>query len=246
MRGYSCAAPVLAMLVCAALPGRAGAVVINASSNSALPSTITNYSVTGTQSTASTSIVEDVALSAASGPWHTNLINNITQGASPQPIFSGTYVGLTETYTNQGIETWAGWFEGVVTRTTFSNPNDATKYLFRDSTVSVAANYGSGFVTLTPNVDYTLTSTPYSGPPDSFNEEGSEAITIALIPSRWVDTGDTLRISKQIFDVFGDGAVWEAGAAAELAQYPTPIPEPAAIGAGGVVIAILGRRRRVH
>jgi hypothetical protein len=219
----------------------ARAVTIGASSDITQPITSTNHSVTGPPSGASTSIVADIAHDLNSGPWHKNLINNGTNA-----IPSGNNVGIQEVLTNTGAATWTGWNERVVTRTTINTPNDSPGFLFRQSSLALQADYGAGFVPLTQGPDYTVTVVPYSGPPDpSGNGQGWEEITIFLAPVRSIQTSNRLQINKQIFEVFLDGNLWNLGEAAEIAQYPIAVPEPASLGLAAFgAITLLARARR--
>jgi len=222
----------------------ARAATISASGDTSMPSTTTNYSLTGTPSSASVSIIENVIDDAASGPWH-KMVANGTNGA----ISSGQDVSLLETFTNAGLTPWTGWHEEVVTRTTINHPNDSTDYLFHQGTLSVQADYGAGLVGLTQGVDYTLTTVPYSGPSDpGGNDNGWEALTINLSPTKQILTGDKLVVNKSMFEVFLNGDIWHVDQNAELAQYPTVVPEPGSLGllalAGlGVFGRWFGRRR---
>ena len=76
-----------------------------------------------------------------------------------------------------------------------------------------------------------------------------EALSIFFSPAALIQPGDTLRITKDIFEVYGNGKIWETNEAAVLAQYPT-VPEPASVGlalVGGACAALsrlLRRKRR--
>jgi hypothetical protein len=220
----------------------ARSLAVDASPDITQPITTTSYFVNGTPSSASTSITENVASDPASGPWHKNLINN-----TGNSIASGNNVGVQEILTNTGTPAWTGWNERVVTRTTINTPNDSPGFLFRQGSLSLQGDYGSGFVPLTQGPDYTLTPVPYTGPPDpTGNDQGWEAVTISLAPARQILNGQRLQINEQVFEVFLDGNLWAPSEAAELAQYPIAVPEPA----GLAVIALaatgmLARRRRV-
>jgi hypothetical protein len=72
-----------------------------------------------------------------------------------------------------------------------------------------------------------------------------EAISILFAPHRVIETGDVLLIEKDIFEVFGDANIWMPGEAAQIAEYPTGVPEPAALSTLAIATgALLGGRRR--
>jgi hypothetical protein len=219
---------------------------ISASGDNSQPFTTTNHSITGPSGGgggASVTITEDIILAPSAGPWHKNLINNTTGPTSPPGMLpSGANVGISETLTNLGGIAWNQWTERVVTRTTISSPNDAPGYQFNNSTLFVEANYGAGFVPLTNGVQYTVVGTPAPGP--GFEPNGWEAITITLQPGFQINPTNKLRISKDIFEVFGDGNIWLSGEAAEIAQFPGAIPEPASLALMSIAALSLLRRRR--
>src|SRR5437867_3986198 len=110
-------AAVSALLVACAAPAPPARAAIMASGDTSKPSTITNYSITGQvggPSFPSVSFAEDIILSAAAGPWHANLINNVS--GSPPQIPSGNPVAVLETLANLGGVPWTQWSEKVVTR----------------------------------------------------------------------------------------------------------------------------------
>jgi hypothetical protein len=216
--------------------GRAFAADISASGNTGNPSTTSNYSVTGPQVV----IVENVVLAPPSaGPWLTKLTND-SGGGKP----SGLDTTMIELLTNTGTLPWTGWHQKVDTRTTISNPNDSPGFLFDKIHLQVSGDYGSGFVTLTEGVDYTVSPTLYSGPPDPGNNGQWEAVDILLSPARTIAPGNSLRIDNDIFEVFGDGNGWQPGEVAQVSQYPLPEPAGATLCllAGGA--AALRRSRR--
>jgi hypothetical protein len=221
---------------------------IPASGDTSQPSgTPTNHSITGPSGGTGTgvksvSIVEDVIHSPAAGPWHKNLINNTTGGSPNGQLFSGVPVDITETLTNLGGVAWNQWTEQVVTRTTIANPNDAPGFQFENSSLMVEASYGGPFAPLINGVHYAVAGTPAPGP--GFEPNGWESFTITLFPGFEIGPGDVLRINKDIFEVFGDGNVWVSGEAAEIAQFPGVVPEPAGLTLLAAAGALLRRRKR--
>jgi hypothetical protein len=212
--------------------------LVGASPDMTKPGAMTSYGIVGGGSGPIFQISDTVVLDANAGPWTKTLTNTTGSGIS-----SGADRSIEETLTNVGAATWLGWHESILTRTTIIQPNDAPGFLFRNGSLVVTANYGSGAVTLTPGVDFTLTTTPYSGPPDPGNNQHWEAIDIVFAPGRAIETGDLLHIEKAIFEVFGDGDVWRPGDSAELSEFPLPEPTSAiacALFSGGELL----RRRR--
>jgi hypothetical protein len=185
-------------------------------------------------------VVEGVALDPLAGPWQKSLVNN-----GPGGVASGVDVAITEILTNVGAVPWTDWHENVVSRTTIFAPNDSPGFLFRQGSLTLSADYGAGFVPLTQGTDYTLVTTPNSGPPDpSGNDANWEAIDIFFNPSANIGPGNTLRIDKSIFEVFLDGNVWQNGEAAVIAEFPSAVPEPAAVAiCAGALMAIAQRRK---
>ena len=222
--------------------GVARGAVIGASFNEAMPSAPpTSYAVIGGGGGGQpTNIIEDVALDLAAGPWLKDLVNQSGSG-----ILSGQRRQIIETLTNAGTLTWAGWHERVLTRTSIFAENDSPGFLFRSDSLTLSANYGSGFVPLTHGVDYTVTPTPNSGPPGGGNGPHWEGITIELAPHAVIDPGDALRIDKEIFEVSGDANIWVQGEAARIGQYPIGVPEPGGVfGAAVVMVGAIVRRAR--
>src|SRR5262249_48036129 len=133
-------------------------------------------------------VTETVALDPAFGPWQKSLVNT-----GPGGVASGVDLPISELLTNVGTQAWSDWHEQVLSRTTINNPNDSPGFLFRQGSLTVAANYGSGFVPLTQGVQYTLVTTPYSGPPDpTGNDSNWEAIDIFFQPGFQIAPGNTL------------------------------------------------------
>jgi hypothetical protein len=227
--------------------GEAAGAVIGASGDLTQPSAPpSSYPVTGGGGggggggPANVSIVEDVALDFAAGPWLKDLVN-VTAGG----FLSGQNRRISELLTNAGALTWTGWHERIVSRTTVGGgpADNSPGFLFRENSLTLSANYGAGVVPLTQGVDYTIVTT--SGPPGSGNGPDWETITIAFAPNRVIEPGDILHIEKDIFEVFGDANIWMPGEAAQIGEYPIGVPEP-----GGVMMvaiagsAVVRRRRR--
>jgi len=180
---------------------------------------------------------ENVALDIGSGPWLKSLVNSSGGGIS-----SGANRGIVETLTNIGAAPWLDWHEAVASRTTINQPNDSPGFLFQENSLVLMADYGSGFITLTQGVDYTLVPTPFlSGPSGNFGNW--EAIDVFFAPNRVLETGDILRIQKNIFEVFGDADIWQQGEAAVISEYPSPEPGALALGAVALVAPLLSRKR---
>jgi hypothetical protein len=230
----------LLTLACASDACRAGAIVF-ASGDTSQPSQTSNYFVGGNQLASAS---EGVVLSGTAGPWLKTFTNNSGSGFG-----SGANINMIETLSNTGAVAWGGWHEAITSRTTIVGPNpDAPGFLFRQGSLTVSADRGSGFVTLTQGVDYTISTVTYSGPPDPGNNGHWEAIDITLLPSAAILPNQTLRIQKQIFEVFGDADPWQPGTAAALAQYPLPVPEPATavvFGFATDILALVRRRRHI-
>jgi hypothetical protein len=210
---------------------------ISASGNTAQPSQSTSYNFSGGGGSGSFSITETVILDpAAAGPWMTSLVNSTGSGFS-----SGANRAIVETLTNGGAAPWPGWHEHVASRTTVNQPNDAPGFLFRQNSLSLMADYGSGFIPLTQNVDYTVVAPPYpNGPAGDFGNW--EAIDIFFAPNRVIATGNVLKIQKDIFEIFGDGDPWRPDEAAVVAQFPSPEPGVAVTLISGAAILLLRRR----
>jgi hypothetical protein len=117
-------------------------------------------------------------------------------------------------------------------------------FLFRENSLVLSANYGAGMVPLTQGVDYTIATT--SGPPGSGNGPDWETITITFAPNRVIETGDVLNIRKDIFEVFGDGNIWQSGEAARIGEFPIGVPEPGTFVLVGAVAAGAMVRRRTR
>jgi hypothetical protein len=214
------------------------AAVINASADTSQPSQSTSYDRTG-GSIGGFAIVEDVALNPAAGPWQTSLVNSAQSG-----VGSGDDLPIAETFTNVGTQSWLRWHEHVASRTTISTTDDTPGFLFRQGSLSVAADYGAGFVTLTQGVDYTLVAPPFPGPQGMMENGGNwESIDIFFQPLRQIASGNKLRINKDIFEVFNDGDPWRPAEAAVISQFPSAVPEPSG-GLVCVAVALLAAARR--
>lgn len=187
-------------------------------------------------------IVGDVTLDPSSGPWIKSLIN------SGPSIASGTEVFINETFTNTGSIAWTDWHEEIISIAMAGGGGgggtQVPGFLFRNGSVNLQADYGAGFVSLLEGPDYSLQTMDYNGPPISGNNNNWEAVWIFFEPHAVIQTGDTLRIEKRIFEIFGDGNIWQTNTSAQIAQYPTPEPTTALIIAP-LATAVLLRRRAV-
>ena len=168
---------------------------------------------------------------SASGAWQKELINVGNQ------ILSGQQVPLDEQLTNAGPSVWTDWHEAIL-----ANPPDPQfpDFLFTAGSVQVSRNG----VPLTAGVDYTLVPTVNNTGIGVTPGGDWVALSILFSPSALIQPGDTLGITKSIFEVFGDANVWNQGEGDLLAEHPT-VPEPSTIALGLVgVIAALALRRR--
>jgi hypothetical protein len=186
--------------------------VIVASDNPSGPSTTTHY--VGTEA-GGFSIVENIAYDPSAGQWLKELENgggSLSNGA----ITSGTHVAVDERLTNAGTATWTDWHEAVLS---FNSNPSGPDFLIDSETMNVSRNGGL----LTPGSDYSIV-------PVTLVNEGTpadwSAVSIFFNPSSSIQPGDTLRITQQIYEVFGDGNLWDLGESAVLGQYPTAVPEP--------------------
>jgi hypothetical protein len=212
------------------------AAAISVSGDTSMPSQDSGYTISPF---GSVQVNENVMLSPSFGPWRTHLVNG------PQPWASGQDISVTQTYVNLGSAPWGAWHENVISTTQIGGgPDPEPGFLFDHTSLSVQANYGSGFITLAEGVDYTVMPTVYSGPPAMGNPDNWEAFTLRFAPARVIGVGNTLRIGYGIFEVFGDGDPWRPEEEAVLAQFPTAVPEPAAAALCTLAIAAALRRRR--
>ena len=65
------------------------------------------------------------------------------------------------------------------------------------------------------------------------------ALSIFFSPSAVIQPGDTLGITKNIFEVFGDSDIWDVGEFALLAEHAS-VPEPSTFVLGIAGLAGLG------
>ncbi len=166
------------------------------------------------------------------GPWEKRLV-----GPAPN-TFSGDRLDIVEIINNVGTDVWTDWHEKVLSTTTINTPDDPG-FLFDRNTINVYRNN----VLLAEGLDYALQGDPFFG---GGNGGHYRAIDIFFSSGSTILPGDQLRIEKQIFEVFGDGNVWQQGEQAIIAQYPT-IPEPSAIVLAGLgALACLSGRRRAR
>ena len=167
-------------------------------------------------------IVEDVAYDGSADQWTKALVN-----VGPQQIFSGQLVEIDERLTNVGQLAWTDWHERVLSLTdTGGGPGLQPGFLFEKDSVSVYRNGGL----LSQGTDYTLVPEVSQDPGNANDWVG---LSIFFNPGATIQPGNTLRITKNIFEVFGDGNTWmttEPNNVALIAEYPTAIPEPTAIG----------------
>jgi hypothetical protein len=187
-------------------------------------------------------IVASLHLDPLAGPWVKSLTN-----IGPS-LSSGTEVFITETLTNDGPIPWTDWHEEIISVANVGGGGgggtQVPGFLFRNGSVNLQADYGAGFVSLLEGPDYSLQTMDYNGPPVNGNNNNWEAVWIFFEPHAVIETGDTLRIEKRIFEIYGDGNIWQTGESAQIAQYPTPEPTTALIIAP-LATAVLLRRRAV-
>jgi hypothetical protein len=214
-------------------PSAAFAVIV-ASDNPSGPSTTTHY--VGTQA-GGFSIAENIAYDPTAGQWIKELENG-GGDAFNGSISSGTHVAVDESLTNAGAATWTDWHEAVLS---FNNNPSGPGFLIDSETMNVYRNGGL----LSPGSDYSIV-------PVTLINEGTpadwSAVSIFFNPNSSIQPGDTLRISQQIYEVFGDSNVWNLGESAVLGQYPSSVPEPssfilAAFGMIGLVAWGCRKRR---
>jgi MYXO-CTERM domain-containing protein len=225
------------LALCAVLGAtRSALAVVAASDNPSGPSTTTHY--TGNQSSGF-SIVENIAYDPSAGQWQKEL-ENVGSGIGNGQIFSGVHVAVDELLTNAGGDTWTDWHEAVLSMNV-SPPGPG--FLIDSGTMSVYRNNGL----LTPGSDYSVV------PVTLANEDSTpdwSAVSIFFNPGSYIQPSDTLRITEQIYEVFGDGNTWVVGESAVLGQYSS-VPEPASLslaslGSAGLCLLWLKRRRRSH
>jgi hypothetical protein len=218
MRSLFCLVALSAVLV--ATPSAFA--VIFAGDNPSGPTTVTMYNgdISGF------SVVETVAYDGTSGAWQKKLINSGNQ------ILSGTQVPIHEHITNSGPISWTDWHEEVlITPGDFPFPD----FLFTAGSLQVDRNGAA----LIPGLDYTLVPTTNNTGIGVTPTGDWVALSIFFRPSAVIQPGDTLGISKDIFEVFGDGDVWDSGEFALLAEHQT-VPEPSTITLAGSAFLAIG------
>ena len=201
---------------------RSALAVIVAGDNPSGPTTVTSYNgdISGF------SVAETVTYDSASGAWQKELINSGNQ------ILSGQQVPLVEHITNAGPSSWTDWHEEVL-----PNPSDPQfpDFLFTAGSVHVSRNGAP----LTEGSDYILNATT-ANPTLGVTPGGDwVALSIFFSPSALIQPGDILGITKNIFEVFTDGNVWDHGEFALLAEHPT-VPEPSTITLVGSALLAIG------
>ena len=230
MRNLTC----LLALSAALAATRSSAAIIGASDNPSGPTTTTTYNLGSN----GFSVVETVAYDGTSGPWQKELTNS-----GQNPLSSGQQVLIDEQLTNAGPAAWTDWHEEVL-----PTPGDPPfpDFLFTAGSLQVDRNG----VPLVDGVDYTLVPTT-ADPALGVTPTGDwVALSIFFNPGSDIQSGDTLQITKNIFEVFLDADLWDVGESASLAEYPT-VPEPASIslailGGVGLCLLRLNCRRRRH
>jgi hypothetical protein len=169
-----------------------------------------------------------------------NLLKDFTNtsqgsGGPASGIPSGQNVPIVEVFTNVGTEAWTAWDEAILS-TTNGNPPPNPGFLFQSNNVQVRRNG----ILLNEGPDYTLSGVQYFGG----GNNGYISMTIALAPASYILPSDTLEIEKRIHEVFNDGNVWALNEAARVAQYPTAVPEPAAVTLLALAVPLICRRQR--
>jgi hypothetical protein len=206
--------------VLAATPSALAAIV--AGDNPSGPTTVTMYNggISGF------SVVESVRYDGASGVWQKELINSGNQ------IVSGQQVPIVEHITNSGPSSWTDWHEEVI-----ATPGDVQfpDFLFTAGSLQVDRNGAA----LTPGLDYTLVPTTDNTGIGVTLAGDWVALSIFFSPSAAIQPGDILGIRKDIFEVFGDGNVWDTGEIALLAEHPT-VPEPSTITLAASALLVIG------
>ena len=207
--------------------------VVVVGDNPSAPPTVTTY--TGGPNSGFT-VAEAVFYDPAAGLWEKQFQN------TGDAILSGQNVAINETFTNFGLQAWTDWHEQILSTTTVNGDSNYPGFLFSAGSLSV---FRDG-VALTQGTDYTLVTDQV------FNRSESDAdwstISLFFKPASDIQIGDTLQITKQIYEVFGNASVWEHGEIALVGQYPT-VPEPTSIslailGAAGLWLFRLSRHGR--
>lgn len=208
----------------------AHAVAILASGKPNAPSSTTDVNFSSGQF----SVTSDVAFDNSAGQWLKRLFLPSDGGGAS----SGDRHDIVETITNAGIQAWTDWHERVVSTTMINDPNgNDPGFLFDNSSLFVYRNN----ILLSSGSDYLLVPQPFLfGPPG--NSGHWSAFDIFFQPGSEIQPGDTLRIEKRIFEVFGDANIWMPSEPAVIAQYPT-IPEPATLLLAAISACVCGVRR---
>jgi PEP-CTERM motif len=186
---------------------------IIAGDNPGGPVTVTEYKANAKNGFV---VNEDVSYSAAAGSWHKEFTNTGAGG-----VASGFDVSLDETFNNVGELAWTDWHETVLSTTTVNDDSNYPGFLFTAGSVSVYRNGGL----LTPGAQYTLVPDVFMQPGSPENNGNWIGLTLLFGPGNQILPGDTLRVTKQIFEVFLDANVWMPDESAVVGQYPT-VPEP--------------------
>jgi hypothetical protein len=181
-------------------------------------------------------VFESVSYDGAAGAWQKELIHSTSD-----QILSGDQVPINEHITNSGPSSWTGWHEEVL-----SVPGDPPfpDFLFTAGSLQLDRNG----VPLIQGADYTLVPTTNNTGIGVTPGGDWVALSIFFRPNAVIHPGDTLGIRKNIFEVFGDGDIWDPGEFALVAEHPS-VPEPSTIALAGLaLLAITGaglhRRRR--
>lgn len=211
--------------------------VVVAGDNSGGPITITNHP--GDRNSGF-NIQETVIYDPGGGAWHKELQNVGTGPGLMLP--SGQGVDIDETFVNGGVHTWTDWHEMILSTTDLGGGPNYPGFLFTNGSLNVFRNGGL----LAEGTDYMLMTDTYM---NQVSPGGDwSVIWITFSPGASIQVGDTLRITKQIFEVYGDGNIWATGEVALVAQYPT-VPEPpslmlAVVGLASLIGCWRGRNRR--
>jgi hypothetical protein len=192
--------------------GSAAFATIVAGDNPSGPTSLSTYNDNGSGYL----VVETVSYDGTAGAWQKELINN-RNGVIP----SGNQVSIDEQLTNAGPRSWTDWHEAIL-----PNPSDPPfpDFLFTAGSLLVTRNA----VPLTAGIDYTLSTTVDNSGIGITPGGDWVALSIFFSPSAVIQPGDVLGITKNIFEVFNDGDVWDVGEFALLGQYPT-VPEPSSL-----------------
>ncbi len=204
MRNLIC----LLVLSAALAATRSSAAVIGASENLLGPTTTTTYNGDINNGF---SVVETVTYDGASGPWQKALTNS-----DQHSIASGQQVLIDEQLTNAGPAAWTDWHEEILPT---PNGSPFPDFLFTAGSLQVDRNGAA----LVEGADYTLVATTVDGGIGVTLGGDWVALSIFFNPGANIQSGDTLRIRKNIFEVFGDSDLWDVG---ESAWWPNTRPFP--------------------